>query len=494
MASALDALLNLRWEKTMHHVSPEKIRELRADVAMVILLAQQVENEGFWAQYSSTDVTREVFEHLGTLFILIAGSDSRIDEREYHLFTNLLFPDMSRESLNETVRRGLDRIPPERYLASVPKFLLAINDWERQTPKAEWTITAGASDALTRIALSIAKADGHTSDEELHRVATYTRTLQSFLGEPEQSDATPPLPRDEANGHVAAIHSLDNDTSRTSTTVLAELDGLVGLAAVKQEVHALTNLVQVQQLRRKHGLPALPLSHHLVFTGNPGTGKTTVARLLSEIYKSLGLLSKGHLVEVDRSGLVAGYIGQTALKTRAKIDEALGGVLFIDEAYALVSERSQNDYGKEAIDTILKAMEDHRDDLIVIVAGYPGKMSDFISSNPGLRSRFNKYIDFPDYEAVELLMIFERLCAESRYTLTLEARQRIAEALASLHQVRDSEFGNARAVRNLFEHTLRHHANRLMRIPSPTPQDLSTITGADLPHFEDAAQTPSLRR
>lgn len=159
-----------------------------------------------------------------------------------------------------------------------------------------------------------------------------------------------------------------------------------------------------------------------------------------------------------------------------------------------MSERSQNDYGKEAIDTILKAMEDHRDDLIVIVAGYPSKMSDFISSNPGLRSRFNKYIDFPDYEAVELLMIFDRLCTESRYTLTPDARRRIAEALASLHQMRDSEFGNARAVRNLFEHTLRHHANRLMRIPSPTPQDLSTITGSDLPHLENATSTLSPHR
>lgn len=158
-----------------------------------------------------------------------------------------------------------------------------------------------------------------------------------------------------------------------------------------------------------------------------------------------------------------------------------------DEGVTLASERSQNDCGKEAINTILKAMEDHRDDLIVIVAGYPGRTSDFISSNPGLRSRFNKYIGFPDYEADEPLIIFDRLCANSRYTLTPEARRRTSEALASLHQMRDSEFGNARAVRNLFEHALRHHANRLMRMPSPTPQDLSTITGAALPHSENTA-------
>lgn len=183
-------------------------------------------------------------------------------------------------------------------------------------------------------------------------------------------------------------------------------------------------------------------------------------------------------------------VGQTALKTREKVEQALGGVLFIDEAYALAPEHSSTDYGSEAIDTLLKAMEDHRDDLIVVVAGYPGRMAQFVSSNPGLRSRFSKYIDFPDYNVDELLRILDTLCKKSQYALTNDARQRAAGILTSLHNMRDNEFGNARAVRNLFEHTLARHANRIMQLSNPSQQDLSTLTADDLPHYEPSP--PSL--
>lgn len=263
--------------------------------------------------------------------------------------------------------------------------------------------------------------------------------------------------------------------------MLDELDRLVGLDAVKQDVHNLTNLVRVMQMREQHGLPVSPMSLHLVFTGNPGTGKTTVARLLGRIYKALGILSQGHLVEVDRSGLVAGYVGQTALKTREVIERSKGGVLFVDEAYSLAYGRSENDFGSEAIDTLLKAMEDHRDDFIVIVAGYPGKMGDFIRSNPGLRSRFSKYVHFPDYEVHDLALILERLVRQSGYSMTDAARQKALGFLRALHEVRGEDFGNAREVRNLFEHMVARQANRLVAMPNATREALSLLSEEDLP-------------
>ena len=205
--------------------------------------------------------------------------------------------------------------------------------------------------------------------------------------------------------------------------MLAELDALCGLERVKKDVKSLINLVKVQKLRQEQGLPVSPMSLHLVFLGNPGTGKTTVARLLARIYHAIGILSKGQLVEVDRSGLVAGFVGQTAIKTQEAVQKALGGVLFIDEAYALVNQENGNDFGREAIEVLLKNMEDHRDDLIVIAAGYSGLMEKFIHSNPGLESRFNKYFYFEDYTGPQLMEIFQSMCQKNGYVLSPEAAQ-----------------------------------------------------------------------
>ena len=231
-------------------------------------------------------------------------------------------------------------------------------------------------------------------------------------------------------------------------------------------------------MRRENDLPCTEMSLHMVFSGNPGTGKTTIARLMSRIYHSLGILSKGHLVEVDRSGLVAGYVGQTAGKTAAVIEKALGGVLFIDEAYAL-NGRSENDFGQEAIDTLLKAMEDHRDDLVVIVAGYDGLMETFIHSNPGLESRFNRYLHFEDYTLEELTDIFLMQCEKGRYTLDEAAKSAVRLLIAERN--RDSStFGNARGVRNLFEQLLTAQCNRLAAAEGPlTREDLMALTAAD---------------
>ena len=265
--------------------------------------------------------------------------------------------------------------------------------------------------------------------------------------------------------------------------LLAQMEDLVGLDEIKKDVKNLINLVKVRKLREQNDLPNTDLSLHMVFTGNPGTGKTTIARLLGGMYAAIGVLSKGQLVEVDRSGLVAGYVGQTALKTQEVIQSALGGVLFIDEAYSLASGGEQ-DFGREAIETLLKAMEDHRDDLIVIVAGYDEPMEKFISSNPGLESRFNKYFHFSDYNGEQLYKIFLSQCSKGSYVLSKSAQKKAKEIFNEMYENRDENFGNGRDVRNFFEDTIVRQSNRLAAMENPTRDDLMTITPKDMKEEE----------
>lgn len=267
--------------------------------------------------------------------------------------------------------------------------------------------------------------------------------------------------------------------------LMAQLESLVGLDEVKKDVKNLVNLMKVRKLRQENDLPVPPMSLHMVFMGNPGTGKTTVARLISGLYAAIGVLSKGQLVEVDRSGLVAGYVGQTALKTQEAIKSALGGVLFIDEAYSL-SSGGENDFGREAIETILKAMEDHRDDLIVIVAGYDEPMQKFLGSNPGLESRFNKYFYFPDYTGEQLLTIFKNQCQKNSYTLSPEAEEAAKALFNRLYQQRDDNFGNGRDVRNCFEDMIVRQSNRVAAMEAPTKEDLMTVLPEDLEEQTEA--------
>lgn len=257
-----------------------------------------------------------------------------------------------------------------------------------------------------------------------------------------------------------------------------ELSEYIGLTTVKKEVESLINLVTVQKLRRENDLPVEELSLHMVFSGNPGTGKTMIARLMARIYRSLGILSKGQLVEVDRSRLVAGYVGQTAIKTSEVIQKALGGVLFIDEAYALTN-RGGNDYGQEAVDTLLKAMEDNREDLIVIVAGYTELMEAFVHSNPGLESRFNRFLDFPDYTVQEMMGIFDMRCHKSGYRLEEDART-LLQSLLALYSLDVKGFGNARGVRNLFERAVSAQADRLAKQTELTRDELMLLTSDDI--------------
>ena len=260
---------------------------------------------------------------------------------------------------------------------------------------------------------------------------------------------------------------------------MEELDQLIGLESIKSDVKELMDFVKIQKMRKDQGLKSVPVSLHLVFTGNPGTGKTTVARIIGRLYKQIGVLSKGQLVETDRSGLVAGFVGQTALKTQEKIKAAMGGVLFIDEAYALTSNE-QDTFGQESVDTILKAMEDHRDDLVVIVAGYTAPMEKFINSNPGLKSRFNKYIEFPDYTTDELEQIFYMNCEKYDYVVEEEVKHQI-RSLIVLRKLQQLEnFANAREIRNMFEEIITNQARRVAAMENPTQEDMMKITLEDL--------------
>ena len=321
----------------------------------------------------------------------------------------------------------------------------------------------------------------------LNRIADDLWGVPSAPQVPSTSAETPDVPASPAGKAEeekkvqqtpAATEQVEEEPPENIEDLKKELNEYIGLDTVKKEVESLINLVTVQKMRKENGLPVNDLSLHMVFSGNPGTGKTMVARLMARIYKSLGILSKGHLVEVDRSGLVAGYVGQTAIKTGEAIQKAMGGVLFIDEAYALTN-RGGNDYGQEAVDTLLKAMEDHRDDLIVIVAGYTELMEEFVHSNPGLESRFNRFLNFPDYTVQEMMDIFDMRCRKSGYELAEDARGLLRSLLALL-SLDVKGFGNARGVRNLFERTVAAQANRLAALPDVTREMLMTLTADDL--------------
>lgn len=315
---------------------------------------------------------------------------------------------------------------------------------------------------LYRIASLIAKADGNITKEEQQ---TLTK-IEGKLKHPKYK--------------IQGVTQKEIEENETLEDVMEELNQLIGLDNIKQSITELSNFLKIQKLREEKGLKSVNNSLHSVFMGPPGTGKTTVARLVSKIYKHLGYLDKGHLIETDRSGMVAGYVGQTALKVEEIVTAAMNGVLFIDEAYALTNG-NKKDFGNEAIEVLLKKMEDHRKNLIVIVAGYPDEMQEFIRANPGLQSRFNRYFNFNHYKPLELMGIFELFCNKNDFKLKEDAKDKLQFIFDKLYEKRHKSFGNGRVSRNLFEKIIEYQANRIVSITPITEDLLKNITEEDIP-------------
>ena len=432
------------------------------------------------------------------IFVEIAEADRRWTRIEKtlvrELFQHVWERDLSGEELSEAVVHVSGQ-------SGAIKWYSLVRPFARIGPLRAFV--GQVETVVMRLANLVARADGDIAPSETRHLRTLQEELDRHFKRI-QLDGHPDH-EEELKESTAAVREAHSDVDRVRENceistdssgkhearveptpqerladALKSLDELIGLDVVKSEVKSLANFLQIQRQRRELGLPETTVSLHMVFTGNPGTGKTTVARIVGRIFGAMGILQKGHVVETDRSGLVARYAGQTAVKTGKKIDEALDGVLFVDEAYSLVSEGGDDAYGSEAVQTLLKRMEDDRHRLVVILAGYPEPMKTLIQSNPGLSSRFQKTMTFPDYKSLELCRIFEKLCDASHYRLSSTVRARLMWGFRHLYHARDEHFGNGRLVRNEFEEAIRRLANRVAGVKSLTKELLTVLDVADV--------------
>ena len=437
------------------------------------------------------------------VYFTVAEADRKWSSRERFLAEELFCHLWGRRLTGEELREAARRLAED---TTKLKWYSIVRPFDQIVPLRE---RVGTLETLVmRLANLVARADGEVKPSETAAIKSIHDELRHHLR---------PIPIDEPNQHDAigaigkqAIETLkaegDDVSSATGAggrrkgngsdlppsslrlppsaasleEALAELDALIGLERVKHEVRTLTNFLKLQRRREEVGLPDIDVSLHMVFTGNPGTGKTSVARILGKIFGAMGILKKGHLVETDRSGLVAEYAGQTGPRTNAKINEALDGVLFVDEAYSLVVREAQDPYGDEAVQALLKRAEDDRARLVVILAGYPVEMDELLNSNPGLSSRFNRVLEFADYSPLELARIFGFLCEKNHYKLAAATRSKLMLGVTELYRRRDRHFGNGRAMRNLFEQAVRRMANRVADLPKLAPEQLMLLEVDDL--------------
>ncbi len=428
---------------------------------------------------SVTDLVCSLDQFLQGCLLKIGFSDETLADEEVYFIMSL--PDEFDEvcSRNRGYRRFLKTVTKGTFQAEASKYF----DYDNEpfflkklcedVDDASIMVRSNLEiifNAFRAMDSSFSENETNTANELLNKI--YDGSKQTFEESPQ------PEKSNDNKKPSKSFNKDDIDEGEELETVLKELEELIGLESVKKEVLLCINLLRINKMRKEKGLPELQTSNHMVFTGHPGTGKTTVARIMARIYKCLGVVSKGQLIETDRSGMVAGYMGQTALKTAQIIKKAKGGVLFIDEAYSLSSEDGSNDYGKEAIDTLVKGMEDYRDDLVVIVAGYVDEMKKFILMNPGLRSRFNKYINFENYTATEMLEIFKLSCEKTKFILSPEAEEATLSFFSQFED--DATFGNGRGVRNFFDKVVTNQATRILTIENPTEQEFRTIEKEDI--------------
>lgn len=438
---------------------------------------------------SVTDMVCSLDMFLQGCLLKIGVSDGTLSSEELYFISAL--PDEFDEvcARNRGYKRFIKLITPESFKTDYSRFYnfekkpLFLETLEQDFDEAPMMVRSNLQiifNAFMAMDGGFSEGEADVALEILDRIDDGTKDFTPSKSETEDYSTDSVKPDRDPEPFADKTFNKDDVSIENSDleSCLNELEALVGLEGVKNEVLACINLLRINNMRKEKGLPELQTSNHMVFTGNPGTGKTTVARIMAKIFKSLGVVSKGQLVETDRSGLVAGYMGQTALKTAQVIKKAKGGVLFIDEAYSLSSEEGSNDYGREAIDTLVKGMEDYRDDLVVIVAGYVDEMRKFINMNPGLRSRFNKYINFANYSSEEMLEIFKRQCEKAQFLLATDAEDAALQFFANCQD--DPTFGNARGVRNFFDRVVMNQATRILNVKNPSESEFRTIKKEDI--------------